>query len=138
MEYVPNGDLEQRVLTANWQPSLTPVLLRQVAEALQHAHSQGLVHRDIKPANILMTRDGIPKLCDFDLVHAANSTGGTRTGALGTFLYAAPEALEDASRVGPSADIYSLGMVGIFALHGKRLPSEILRDPDAVSPAQSG
>lgn len=132
MEYVPNGDLESMVLKGNWQRSLMSALLQRLGEALQHAHSRRLVHRDIKPANILMTADGLPKLSDFDLVHAADTTGGTRTGALGTFLYAAPEALEDASQVGPAADIYSLGMVGVFALLGKRLPSDILRNPTAI------
>ena len=67
----------------------------EVGKALAHAHGQGVIHRDVKPANILLDLDDRPKLTDFDLVRAADTTGGTRTAMMGTFLYAAPEAMAD-------------------------------------------
>ena len=95
-----------------------------VAEALHSAHEQGVIHRDIKPANILLAEDGTAKLADFDLVRAGDTTGGTRTGALGTFIYAAPEAMTDAKQAGPPCDIYGLGMTAVSLLSRKN-PAEL-------------
>jgi formylglycine-generating enzyme required for sulfatase activity len=76
----------------------------------------------VSPDNILLDEDGAAKLTDFDLVRMAESTGGTRTGALGKFIYAAPESLESGEHADQRCDVYSLGMTAIFAYHGKRLP----------------
>ena len=57
-----------------------------------------------------------------DLVRVPDSTGGTRTGALGKFVYAAPESLESAEHADQRSDVYSLGMTALFGYHGKRLP----------------
>ena len=100
-----------------------PMLRNKLAGVLGLCHHKGLIHRDIKPANVLLTKEGVPKLTDFDLVRAADTTGGTRTGALGTVVYAAPEALQDASRVGPTVDVYSLGMIVIVGLRKGSLPT---------------
>jgi hypothetical protein len=94
MELVAGGDLRRAVIDRRVDASaLVPLLLR-LGEALAVAHARGLVHRDIKPANVLLTESGDLRLADFDLVSAADTTGGTRTGVLGTLLYAAPELLD--------------------------------------------
>ncbi len=122
MAYVSGGNLRQAVLNQTMTPDkIVPVILR-VGEALALAHSRGIVHRDIKPANILLDEGGQPLLTDFDLVGAADTTGGTRTGALGTAAYAAPECLEHPQRADPRSDIYSLGMTTLFGFHGTDLP----------------
>jgi serine/threonine protein kinase len=105
-------------------------LVLDVAAALEHAHAAGLVNRDVKPANILIDHRGVPKLTDFDLVRAADTTGGTRTGMMGSFIYAAPEMLEAAMHAGPAADVFSLAMTALFCLHENDLPPEAFRRPD--------
>lgn len=132
MDYVAGGDLRKRVCSGAWRQELILPTLLGVAEALKHAHAHHFVHRDVKPSNVLLNENDAPLLTDFDLVHAADTTGGTRTGAgYGTFPYAAPEAMEDASQVDGRADVFSLSMVGIFLLLGKELPRQAFVDPGA-------
>jgi len=65
-------------------------------------------------------------------VGGAHTTGGTRTGALGTFVYASPEAMERPQDAGPPADVYSLGMTAVFCYHGRDLPAKVMRDAAKV------
>ena len=132
MEYLPGGDLQAAVRQGRCPPDQALPLITQVGEALQHAHDHGLVHRDVKPANVLLDAQGRPKLTDFDLVRAADTTGGTRTGALGTFLYSAPEVLERAKEADARADVYSLAMTALFVLHGRDLPMVVVKDPGRI------
>jgi formylglycine-generating enzyme required for sulfatase activity/nucleoside phosphorylase len=123
MELIHGGDLRRAVLEKRLSGErIIPVILR-VGDALARAHQRGLIHRDIKPANILLDASGAPWLTDFDLVAgAADSTGGTRTdAALGTVGYAAPELLLNATKAGPRADVYGLGMTTVFGLRGSEL-----------------
>lgn len=122
MEYVAGGDLHQAIVGKKIDTEQAFDVVEKIAGVLEVAHARGLVHRDVKPQNILLHEDGTPALTDFDLVQATDTTGGTRTGALGTVLYAAPEQNEDASRVDHRVDIYSLGMTAVFCIYGRRLP----------------
>lgn len=128
MEFVSGGDLHQAVTQRRLAAGEVLPLILRVGEALSHAHAKGLVHRDVKPANILLDPSGNPRLADFDLVAAADTTGGTRTGALGTFLYSAPEAMDRPQDADARADVYSLGMTALFCLHGAPLPTVVMRD----------
>src|SRR5262249_21629697 len=101
----------------------------QVTEALQFAHERKFIHRDVKPSNILLDEQKNARLGDFDLVYVPDSTGGTRTTAMGSVFYAAPEAMEDAKRVNsPQADVYSLGMTFAFIVYGQDLPQRAWTD----------
>jgi hypothetical protein len=132
MELVPGGDLRQAVLQKKVGPeAVLPTVLR-IGEALAIAHAKQVVHRDIKPANILLAEDGTPRLTDFDLVAAADTTGGTRTGALGTFVFAAPECLDRPQEADARADVFGLGMTAIFGLYGADLPVDVLRAPERI------
>jgi tetratricopeptide (TPR) repeat protein len=126
MEYVEGCDLgeavrQKRIVSAS---ALRCVL--ETTKAVQYAHEQGLIHRDLTPANILI-EGGRPKLTDFDLVWAADTTGGTKTGGLGTQIYSAPETM-GSSEPSVAMDVYSLGMCAVFSLYGDTLPPKILRD----------
>ena len=129
MEYLAGGDLRKAVLNKTLSAWKIWQVIRSVGSALQYAHEHGIIHRDVKPANILLHSDGSVRLTDFDLVWAPHTTGGTRTGTLGTFIYAAPEAMQSAKNVDARADVFSLGMTTIFALHGEELRSEVFRNP---------
>ena len=111
MQYVPGGTLEDRLrrgpLDLNWAAET----VAQVAEALDHAHQQGLIHRDIKPGNILFDAQGNAVVTDFGIAKAGDEVRKTRTGlAVGTPQYMAPEQARG-NPVDARADIYALGVV---------------------------
>jgi serine/threonine protein kinase len=105
-------------------PPLAPGVIRrigaQLAEALAHVHSTGIVHRDVKPANVLLGEGGRPRLADFGISRTLDATTATANGCVvGTAAYLAPEQVRG-ENVGPSADVYSLGLVLLEALTGRR------------------
>lgn len=91
-----------------------------VAEGLDHVHSQGLVHRDVKPGNVMLGVNGSVKLTDFGIARLVDAAKVTSTGLMvGTASYLAPEQVAG-EPVGPPADVYSLGLLLLEALTGKR------------------
>ena len=82
----------------------------QAAEALEHAHSLGVLHRDIKPANLMVQPDGHLWIADFGLARFGAGADLTRTGDIvGTLRYMSPEQATGRGAVDHRADIYSLG-----------------------------
>ncbi|MBI3828177.1 MAG: protein kinase [Planctomycetes bacterium] len=89
-------------------------VFRQIADALSYANKHGLVHRDVKPENIMITPQGIAKLCDLGLAKQSESAGEdaalTQSGqAVGTPHYISPEQARGEKDVDIRSDIYSLG-----------------------------
>jgi serine/threonine-protein kinase len=122
-EYVEGTDLAQRLEAGEQRLSLRQVLrvVRQVADALDYAHGQGIVHRDIKPSNILLDTFGRVKVADFGIAKmAGQSTELTMAGSvMGSPQYLSPEQIRGEDLDGRS-DIFSLGVVLYEILSGKR------------------
>ena len=120
MEYLSGGTLKDRIVKRGALPARTAAAVaQQIAEALKVAHDSEVIHRDIKPHNILITDSGDIKVTDFGIARAASSSTMTRTGSiLGTAHYLSPEQAMG-EPVGPSSDIYSLGVVLYEMLTGE-------------------
>ena len=154
MEYVDGRTVHEDIVEhKRFKEKLAVEIIIQVAEALEHAHGQGLIHRDVKPKNIMITKEGVVKLADMGLaramsdVEAAEAEAGR---AFGTPYYISPEQIRGEKDIGPPADIYSLGttlyhmVTGAVPFEGKspsavmhkHLKSELI-PPDHVNPKLS-
>jgi len=126
-------------------------LLQELGQALGYAHGLGVVHRDVKPENVLVDSAGRARLMDFGVARGVGQERLTGTGtALGTPFYAAPEQLRDGHRVGPPADVWSLGVILYQALTSElpfkgesllalvaQITSGIFEPPRRLSPSVS-
>ena len=121
MEFLDGHDLREYVKPGHLLPVReTLCIVADVAEALDYAHTKGVVHRDIKPANIMRLKDTqVVKVTDFGIARiTASST--TKTGViLGTPSYMSPEQIAG-QRVDGRSDIFSLGVILFELLTGHR------------------
>ncbi len=121
----------------------------QLSRALEHAHRNNLIHRDVKPDNIIMTEDGVAKLCDLGLAKdvLADPKAAHRLAAHGTPNYISPEQARGDDDIDIRSDIYSLGATFFHMLTGEipfsgESPAELMakhvtervRDPRNVRP----
>ncbi len=85
--------------------------IASIADALDNAHSHGVIHRDVKPHNLILGNDGRMRIADFGLARLSEQPGVTITGEMiGSPLYMSPEQITgDPGQVDHRADIYSLG-----------------------------
>jgi eukaryotic-like serine/threonine-protein kinase len=116
MPYVAGETLRARLQRERQLPTHDAVrIAREVAQALDYAHKQGIVHRDIKPENILLTTDGQALVADFGIARAVSSsaeTSLTEAGmALGTAQYMSPEQAAGERTIDGRSDVYALGAV---------------------------
>jgi serine/threonine protein kinase len=124
MAYVNGPSLAVRLKeTGPFAPMEAARLVGDVARAMQHAHDQGILHRDLKPANIMLNSAGQPIVMDFGLAFKLDEidTGERLTEqglVIGTPAYMPPEQI-NTQPLGPTADIYSLGMVLYELLTGR-------------------
>jgi formylglycine-generating enzyme required for sulfatase activity/serine/threonine protein kinase len=120
MPFVKRGTLAELLTGSPVSLEVTARVIRQVCEALDYAHSKGIVHRDIKPSNILIDERGNCLVADFGLARMAEgATKLTVTGTvLGTPAYMSPEQAAGKD-IGPHSDIYSVGIVLYEMLTGR-------------------
>jgi len=121
MEYLEGGDLEDFTKKDTLLPLReTLSMISHVANALDYAHSKGIVHRDIKPANIMYIKDTKDvKVADFGIARITSSSK-TKTGViLGTPSYMSPEQISG-RKVDGRSDIFSLGVVLFEMLTGEK------------------
>jgi serine/threonine-protein kinase len=119
MEYVAGKSLEE---TGQLPLRVAVDLVREIAEGLDCAHSQGVVHRDLKPANIMLTEDGHAKIADFGIARMnvrEPASGGGQGEILGTPAFMSPEQLSGGVVDGRS-DLFSLGVILYTLLTGHR------------------
>lgn len=128
MEFLPGMNLSELVdRFGPLPPGRVVYLLRQVCDALQEAHEQGLIHRDIKPGNIFAAQRGgifdVAKVLDFGLVKPLfeqNDSQLTQSGAItGSPAYMAPEQASGEAEADARSDVYCLGLVAYFLLTGR-------------------
>jgi serine/threonine-protein kinase len=153
MEFVEGRSLGRILREQGRLPELRALqIARDVASALEHAHSRGVVHRDVKPDNVLITEAGQAKLTDFGLAKLLREDHRlTQTGiALGTPHYISPEQVAASRYINHRADQYCLGAMLFHMLTGQvpfdgptnndimlRHMDDELRDPRTLVPGIS-
>ena len=131
MEYLRGIDLKSGIRRHGaLDPQKVAQIGSQIAQALSIAHKHDIIHRDIKPQNIMVQQDGNIKVMDFGIARAKNSHITTDNSVLGTAHYVSPEQTQGKD-LGPTTDIYSLGIVMYEASTG-RVPFD---GDDAISVA---
>ncbi|MBN2305125.1 MAG: protein kinase [Anaerolineae bacterium] len=104
-------------------------VIREVCEALDYAHGQGVIHRDIKPSNILLGKDGCAYLADFGLVRMRGT--GTQGKIFGSPHYIAPEQAISSASTSPQSDLYSVGVM-LYQMFTGQLPFDAPNPTDVA------
>ncbi|MBT4866136.1 MAG: SUMF1/EgtB/PvdO family nonheme iron enzyme [Planctomycetaceae bacterium] len=116
MAYIPGRPLSAFVDRKRQQPErIVASIVRKLALALDTAHQAGIIHRDLKPANVMLDQQNEPVIMDFGLARQLNENKNSRLTQSGSLMgspaYMSPEQVNgEIDRIGPSSDIYSLGV----------------------------
>ena len=127
MELVEGESITAHAESRNLSVNERLGLLARVCDAIDHAHTRGVIHRDLKPENVFVTADGQPKVLDLGIAklldHDNDSvTSVTEAGQIvGTLGYMSPEQVSgDPHAIDPRCDVYALGVLGYELLAGRR------------------
>ncbi|MGN0489502.1 MAG: serine/threonine-protein kinase [Ruminococcus sp.] len=124
-EYVEGNTLEFFVENYNpYSEQQVKIIICQICDGLTVLHKNNIIHRDINPSNVMIDKNGIVKIIDFDIVRTVKNNQSKDTRILGTAGYASPEQF-GFHQTGFTADIYSCGVLMNYLLTGK-LPDENL------------
>ncbi len=120
MEFLSKGNLSEAMENDYLSVHQAITIFSQILSALAYSHEKKIVHRDVKPDNIMFRDDGAAVLTDFGIAKDADSAMDlTQTGTImGTPKYMSPEQIRGAT-VGPTSDLYSLGIVLFHMFTGK-------------------
>jgi tetratricopeptide (TPR) repeat protein/predicted Ser/Thr protein kinase len=127
MEFVPGKPFDEFADAERLDLRARARLFLQVCDAIQHAHTKGVVHRDLKPGNILVYRDAETfhvKVIDFGIAKAVNTTLHSRSFEtqfghfVGTPAYMSPEQADGKADIDTRSDVYTLGVIVYELLTG--------------------
>ncbi|WP_254506743.1 WD40 repeat domain-containing serine/threonine protein kinase [Anatilimnocola floriformis] len=122
MAFVEGMTLGDRLQEGPLPPNEAAQLIVQLARAVHHAHEHDVIHRDLKPNNVLLDKAGQPHVTDFGLARRLSDSTmrATHTGqVLGTPAYMSPEQATGQSEIGPTSDVYSLGVILYETITGR-------------------
>ncbi len=119
MDFIEGQTLAEMARRHPLSSSAAAEITRTLAQAMQYAHSQGVLHRDLKPSNVLVDVAGVPHISDFGLARQLNSEAMLTVSGdvLGTPGYLPPEqAAAKRELIGPHSDVYGLGAILYYLL----------------------
>lgn len=126
LDLMSGGDLARRITAGPIAFADAARWTAEAADAIRHAHEQGVIHCDWKPSNLLLDADGHVIVTDFGLARDEFSTGTDATVIAGTPAFMAPEQVADCyGQIGPHTDTYGLGAVLYTLLTGRPPVSEV-------------
>ncbi|XP_066527610.1 cyclin-dependent kinase-like 4 isoform X2 [Hoplias malabaricus] len=108
LEQFPNG----------LEPSLVRKHLYQILRAISFCHQHNIIHRDIKPENVLVSQQGVVKLCDFGFARTIAAPGEVYTDYVATRWYRAPELLVGDTKYDKAVDVWAVGCLFVEMLSG--------------------
>jgi len=123
MEFIQGISLRQFIQQKSLTSKRALEIVLQVAYALSHLHTHGVIHRDLKPENILITETGEIKVIDFGIAQLHREMQQDRITqkkrVMGTPIYMSPEQKENPTQISYSSDIYALGIIAYELILGR-------------------